>query len=137
MGHRMGRLDPERRRILLISPRGPLYSNRTGIWKKSLLFTRPDSAEHKVSEPGCHKHRPRRGVSTLDKGQRLLGLLIGFEGLDPRNLKRTREGLNQTKGRYKAALANLRSHGIRLYVTTFILGYDDSANTFEKPRNPP
>ena len=27
-----------RRRIVLISPRGPLYRNRTGIWKKSLRY---------------------------------------------------------------------------------------------------
>src|SRR5215218_6242647 len=34
----MDGLDPRRRRILLISPRGPLYRNRTGIWKKSLRY---------------------------------------------------------------------------------------------------
>src|SRR5919112_1817083 len=38
MSYRMDRLDPGRRRILLISPRGPLYRNRTGIWKKSLRY---------------------------------------------------------------------------------------------------
>ncbi len=38
MSYWMERLDPERRRILLFSPRGPLYRNRTGIWKKSLRY---------------------------------------------------------------------------------------------------
>src|SRR5215211_602826 len=38
MSYWMDRLDPGRRRILLISPRGPLYRNRTGIWKKSLRY---------------------------------------------------------------------------------------------------
>jgi len=34
----MGGLGSGRRRIVLISPRGPLYRNRTGIWKKSLRY---------------------------------------------------------------------------------------------------
>jgi len=34
----MDGLDGGRRRIVLISPRGPLYRNRTGIWKKSLRY---------------------------------------------------------------------------------------------------
>src|SRR5215210_2323150 len=38
MSYRMEMVDPGRRRILLISPRGPLYRNRTGIWKKSLRY---------------------------------------------------------------------------------------------------
>jgi radical SAM superfamily enzyme YgiQ (UPF0313 family) len=38
MSYRMDRLELGRRRILLISPRGPLYRNRTGIWKKSLRY---------------------------------------------------------------------------------------------------
>src|ERR671913_2495495 len=38
MSYRMDRLGPGRRRILLISPRGPLYRNRTGISKKSLRY---------------------------------------------------------------------------------------------------
>lgn len=52
------------------------------------------------------------------------GLLIGFETLNPQNLRRMRKGFNSMKGGYETALANLRRHGIRLYVT-FILGYDD------------
>ena len=38
MGHLMDTCKVGRRRILLISPRGPLYRNRTGIWKKSLRY---------------------------------------------------------------------------------------------------
>ena len=30
--------DPHPMRILLISPRGPLYRHKTGIWKKSLRY---------------------------------------------------------------------------------------------------
>jgi radical SAM superfamily enzyme YgiQ (UPF0313 family) len=52
------------------------------------------------------------------------GLLIGFESLNPESLLKMRKGFNTANGGYPAALANLRRHGIRLYVT-FILGYDD------------
>jgi radical SAM superfamily enzyme YgiQ (UPF0313 family) len=69
---------------------------------------------------------------TLIKASGCQGLLIGFESLNPQNLKRMRKGFNQMKGGYEAALANLRRHGIRLYIT-FILGYDDDdADTFEE-----
>jgi radical SAM superfamily enzyme YgiQ (UPF0313 family) len=69
---------------------------------------------------------------SLIKASGCQGLLIGFESLNPQNLKRMRKGFNQMKGGYEVALANLRRHGIRLYVT-FILGYDDdSVDTFEE-----
>lgn len=51
------------------------------------------------------------------------GLLIGFESLNPANLKKMQKSFNTMKGGYEVALANLRRHGIRLYVT-FIAGYD-------------
>lgn len=51
------------------------------------------------------------------------GLLIGLETLDPDNLRSMRKTFNRMKGGYEEALANLRRHGIRLYVT-FLLGYD-------------
>ena len=60
----------------------------------------------------------------LIKASGCQGLLIGFESLNPENLKRMRKSFNTMKGGYEQALANLRRHGIRLYVT-FILGYDD------------
>jgi radical SAM superfamily enzyme YgiQ (UPF0313 family) len=52
------------------------------------------------------------------------GLLIGFESLNPDNLARMGKSFNTARGGYEVALANLRRHGIRLYVT-FILGYDE------------
>ena len=60
----------------------------------------------------------------LIKASGCQGLLIGFESLNPDNLKRMHKSFNTMKGGYEVALANLRRHGIRLYVT-FILGYDD------------
>jgi radical SAM superfamily enzyme YgiQ (UPF0313 family) len=51
------------------------------------------------------------------------GLLIGFESLDPDNLKSMNKGFNTMKGGYEQALANLRRHRIRLYIT-FVFGYD-------------
>jgi radical SAM superfamily enzyme YgiQ (UPF0313 family) len=58
------------------------------------------------------------------------GLLIGFESLNPENLKDMGKGFNTMKGGFEVALANLRRHGIRLY-PTFIFGYDhDSSGSF-------
>ncbi|MEM7029369.1 MAG: radical SAM protein [Chloroflexota bacterium] len=58
------------------------------------------------------------------------GLLIGFESLNPENLKAMSKGFNTMKGGYERALANLRRFGIKLYVT-FIFGYDeDTPDTF-------
>ena len=51
------------------------------------------------------------------------GLLIGFESLNPTNLKKMHKSFNTMKGGYEVALENLRRHGMRLYVTV-ILGYD-------------
>lgn len=51
------------------------------------------------------------------------GLLIGFESLDPQNLKAMAKGFNTMKGGFEQALANLRRYNIKLYVT-FIFGYD-------------
>lgn len=59
------------------------------------------------------------------------GLLIGFESLDPENLKDMNKGFNTMKGGFEVALANLRKHGIRLY-PTFIFGYDhDTPASFD------
>lgn len=60
----------------------------------------------------------------LIKASGCQGLLIGFETLNPENLKRMRKSFNLMKGGYAKALENLRRHEIRLYVT-FILGYDE------------
>jgi len=52
------------------------------------------------------------------------GLLIGFESLNPLSLERMNKSFNTMKGGYPQALANLRKHKIRLYVT-FVIGYDE------------
>jgi radical SAM superfamily enzyme YgiQ (UPF0313 family) len=58
------------------------------------------------------------------------GLLIGFESLNPENLRAMAKGFNTMKGGYETALANLRRYGIKLYVT-FIFGYDlDTPDSF-------
>lgn len=57
------------------------------------------------------------------------GVLIGFESLDPANLRMMKKGFNLMKGGYAAALATLRRHGIPVY-GTFVFGYenDDTAS---------
>lgn len=60
----------------------------------------------------------------LIKASGCQGLLIGFESLNPENLRKMNKTFNTMKGGFEQALANLRKYGIRLYVT-FILGYDD------------
>jgi radical SAM superfamily enzyme YgiQ (UPF0313 family) len=52
------------------------------------------------------------------------GVLIGFESLNPANLKKMNKGFNLMKGGFDQALANLRRHKLRLYIT-FVFGYDD------------
>jgi radical SAM superfamily enzyme YgiQ (UPF0313 family) len=60
-----------------------------------------------------------------------MGVLIGFESLDPQNLERMDKGFNTMGGGYGVALANLRRHNIRLY-GTFIFGYDaDHPGSFD------
>lgn len=51
-----------------------------------------------------------------------VGVLIGFESLDPAVLRAMRKSFNTMKGGYGTALANLRRHGIRVY-GTFVFGY--------------
>jgi radical SAM superfamily enzyme YgiQ (UPF0313 family) len=52
-----------------------------------------------------------------------VGVLIGFESLNPANLEQMNKGVNLSQGGFAPALANLRRHKLRLYVT-FIFGYD-------------
>jgi radical SAM superfamily enzyme YgiQ (UPF0313 family) len=60
------------------------------------------------------------------------GLLIGLESLDQGTLKTMGKGFATSMGSYDVALANLRRHGIRLYVT-FVFGYGrDSVETVER-----
>jgi radical SAM superfamily enzyme YgiQ (UPF0313 family) len=68
----------------------------------------------------------------LIKASGCQGLLIGFETLNPENLRQMRKSFNLMNGGYEQALANLKRHEIRLYVT-FILGYDgDNGDTLRE-----
>ncbi|HUG09414.1 MAG TPA: radical SAM protein [Opitutaceae bacterium] len=58
------------------------------------------------------------------------GVLIGFESLNPANLKLMNKSFNSMRGGFTQALANLRRHRIRVY-GTFIFGYDgDTPGSF-------
>lgn len=52
-----------------------------------------------------------------------MGVLIGFESLDPANLAAMNKRFNAARGGFEPALANLRRFGIRVY-GTFVFGYD-------------
>jgi radical SAM superfamily enzyme YgiQ (UPF0313 family) len=68
----------------------------------------------------------------LIKASGCQGLLIGFETLNPENLRHMHKSFNLMKGGYEKALENLRRHEIRLYAT-FILGYDeDNGDTLKE-----
>lgn len=59
-----------------------------------------------------------------------MGVLIGFESLDPGNLTAMNKGFNLSRGGFERALANLRRHRIRVY-GTFVFGYDgDTPESF-------
>ncbi|MFZ6028567.1 MAG: B12-binding domain-containing radical SAM protein [Chloroflexota bacterium] len=59
------------------------------------------------------------------------GILIGFESLNPANLKTMNKGANLMKDAFEKGLSNLRKYKIRVYAT-FIFGYDeDDEASFE------
>ncbi|HSU52957.1 MAG TPA: radical SAM protein [Candidatus Dormibacteraeota bacterium] len=59
------------------------------------------------------------------------GVLIGFESLNPENLKDMNKSFNTMRGGFEKALNNLRRHRVRVY-GTFIFGYDrDTADSFD------
>jgi len=61
-----------------------------------------------------------------------MGVLIGFESLDPANLHAMGKHFNTMRGGYEVALANLRRHMIRIYAT-FVFGYEhDTLESFER-----
>ena len=63
------------------------------------------------------------------------GVLIGFESLNPANLKDMNKAFNTMRGGFEKALANLRRHHIRVY-GTFIFGYDrDTPESFAETRS--
>ena len=60
------------------------------------------------------------------------GVLIGFESLNPANLRTMNKSFNTMRGGFEKALANLRRHRIRVY-GTFVFGYDgDRAESFHE-----
>lgn len=60
------------------------------------------------------------------------GVLIGFESLNPANLKDMNKAFNTMRGGFEKALANLRKHRVRVY-GTFIFGYDrDTPESFSE-----
>jgi radical SAM superfamily enzyme YgiQ (UPF0313 family) len=60
------------------------------------------------------------------------GVLVGFESLNPQNLKSMNKSFNTSHGGFQAALRNLRRFRIRLYAT-FIFGYDlDTPGSFSE-----
>ena len=59
-----------------------------------------------------------------------MGVLIGFESLNPANLAAMNKSFNTARGGFETALANLRRHRIRVY-GTFVFGYDgDTPESF-------
>lgn len=60
------------------------------------------------------------------------GVLIGFESLNPDNLKAMNKKFNDVKGGFPSVIAKLNRFGLRLYAT-FIFGYDgDTRECFEE-----
>ena len=58
------------------------------------------------------------------------GVLIGFESLNPDNLRSMKKNFNMMKGGYDNALINLRKYNIRVYAT-FVFGYEhDTQQSF-------
>jgi radical SAM superfamily enzyme YgiQ (UPF0313 family) len=61
-----------------------------------------------------------------------MGVLIGFESLDERNLRDMNKAFNTMRGGFERALSNLRRFRIRVY-GTFIFGYDrDTPDCFDR-----
>lgn len=51
------------------------------------------------------------------------GVLIGFESLNPDNLRSMKKNFNMMKSGYEGAIRNLQKYNIRIYAT-FVFGYD-------------
>ncbi|HEY9249063.1 MAG TPA: radical SAM protein, partial [Rariglobus sp.] len=61
-----------------------------------------------------------------------MGVLIGFESLNPANLAAMNKTFNTARGGFEKALANLKKHRIRVY-GTFVFGYDGDTPESFKP----
>jgi len=61
-----------------------------------------------------------------------VGVLIGFESINPANLDQMGKSVNRTVSDYETAIATLRNNGLAVY-GTFVFGYDhDTRETFEE-----
>ena len=61
-----------------------------------------------------------------------LGVLIGFESINPANLDQMGKSINRTVSDYETAINNLRRNGLVVY-GSFVFGYDhDTRETFEE-----
>lgn len=82
-----------------------------------------------VGQAGIHAAHDEEFLNLLTQSG-CQGLLIGFESLNPDNLRAMNKIFNTMRGGYETALVNLRRHNIRLYIT-FVFGYDaDTADSF-------
>ena len=80
-----------------------------------------------LSIDACHDEE----LLALARASGCRGVLIGFESLDPANLRDMNKAFNTMRGGYEPALANLKRHGLRVY-GTFLFGYDrDTEAAFE------
>jgi len=60
------------------------------------------------------------------------GVLIGFESMNPDNLRSMNKKFNLMKGGYDVAMNNLRKYAIKVYAT-FVFGYDyDTPQSFDE-----
>lgn len=60
-----------------------------------------------------------------------ISLMIGFESLDPSNLKQMKKSWNQKHGSYGEMIQKIRDHGMMIY-GGFVLGYDhDTPEVFD------
>jgi radical SAM superfamily enzyme YgiQ (UPF0313 family) len=122
-------------------PAGDILSELAGLRGKPLIFFVDDNITSNMQEAKAFFRELARlkirWVSQasinaahdeeflqLIKASGCEGVLIGFESLNPANLKKMNKGFNTMKGGYETALANLRRHNIRLYIT-FVFGYDE------------
>jgi radical SAM superfamily enzyme YgiQ (UPF0313 family) len=84
-----------------------------------------------VSQASINTARDLEFLALL-KASGCQGLLIGFESLDPENLRQMGKAVNLAQGDFEQAMANLRKQRIRVY-GTFVFGYDnDTPETFER-----
>ncbi len=130
-------------------PAGDIFTELESMRSKPLIFFVDDNITSNMDEAKAFfrelKKLKIRWVSQasinaahdeeflhLIKDSGCQGVLIGFESLNAENLKRMNKGFNTMQGGYEQALANLRKHNIRLYIT-FVFGYDqDTEASFQQ-----